>query len=79
MITVDFLKNLREYTEEKSYENKLKGISKRLRSNPKNNQVIQKLKQLYDERERLKVELEKRETEIDFCLNYLHYNDLDYV
>jgi hypothetical protein len=71
-----FLKNLEAYAEEKKYENDLKKISKRLRDNPKNDAVMRKLEQLYREREAIKVSLEKKEVEIDFCLHFLYYNDL---
>ena len=73
---MSFLDKIEAYIEEKSNDSKLKSISKRLRENPKNFGVMKKLEQLYIERERLKKELEKRETEIDFCLNILYYNDI---
>jgi hypothetical protein len=73
---MSFLKKLDLFMEEREYEGKIKGISKRLRDNPKNEAVMIKLRELYNQREGLKVALEKKEVEIDFCLNFLYYNDL---
>lgn len=72
-----FIDKLEAYADEISHESRLKKISQRLRNNPKNKVVIKKLEQLYIERERLKKDLEKKETEIDFCLLFLHKNDLE--
>lgn len=74
---MSFLDKIEAYMEETAHENRLKKISNRLRNNPKNKPVIKRLEQLYNEREKLKKDLEKKETEIDFCLLYLYKNDID--
>lgn len=71
-----FFNKVEQYINEKEKASQLKGISNRLRNNPNNKEVIQKLNFLYNEREQLKKEIEKKEIEIDFCINYLYYNDL---
>lgn len=71
-----FLDNIDSYLKERKNESRLNTISKRLRNNPDNKGVMKKLNILYEERQALKKALEKKELEIDFCLNYLYYNDL---